>query len=150
MQTFQDSHEPPRTWKIRLSLPALRAIKDEAGLDLFSSPDPSDAIKAFWEAGIEQQLDAIDVAIHFEEQEQSFDSIDFAKSLTSENVLDAILAFIGSLADFYPSLRKPIEMISSKARATLREGILTATEKAEEYASQLTLNSNHAGSGSTN
>jgi hypothetical protein len=132
MRQFKDNQG--RTWKLRVTIPILRQLKEDGVIDLLADRDPFKSIPKFLEATVESQLDAIGIAVEQTKQDQKYEVYDFASSFNEETIWSAAMAFLESFADFYPTHSKLIETILTKARKQMDRSREMVTEKIDSGA----------------
>ena len=138
-----------REWKLKVTLPILRTMKDEGIADLLEPKNVYESMPLFLELPLEKQVDALDVAIR--PNRDSFDPIDFAESLDEESITDGILAFCEALADFYPRQRETLLKILHRATAKTKEAHALALKGLEPQIDRIIDSSmKAAGNSSTN
>ena len=152
VRTIKDNQG--REWRLQVTFPVLRTMRDEGIIDLLAERDPLKAIPLFLDAEIPTQLDAIDCAIQqTENQAQKFESYDFANAQDEETIWQGVIAFSESLADFYPSRSALIQKVLSKARQKMEQSTDSVREAIQsgKFDSLIakTMDSEPLGSGST-
>ena len=128
MATFKDSKG--RTWKLAITFPLLRTLRDDGVIDLLASRNPYEAMPAFLDSDPIVQIDAIGEAVRLypEEQEQNYDPYDFAAALDQDSVIEGCYAFCDAMADFSPSLSDSIKKILTECRSESEIRRAKATE----------------------
>ena len=134
MEKFEDNKG--RIWQLEVTFPVLKTCKRN-GIDLLSALDPAQALDTFKEVGLELQVDAIGYAIQATEQKQEWDVDSFAEALDEEVIWHGCLAFMRSLADFYPSRSVAIREVLTQAQAKMDEAHTKAKEMDPEGIRQL-------------
>ena len=152
VRTIKDNEG--RTWRLQVTFPVLRTMRDEGIIDLLAERDPLRSIPMFLDADIPTQLDAIDCAIRYTGgQAQKFDPFEFANAQNEETIWEGVIAFSEALADFYPSRSVLIHQVLSKARQKMEQSTESVKEAIQsgkfDSLIEKTMDSEPHGNGST-
>ena len=115
-----------REWKLKVTFPVLRTIRDECNLDLLAEQNVYKSVQSFLGADWCDQLDAIGEAIR--PNHERFDAMEFAAGVDESVLEEGVFLFLESLANFFPSQSTIINKVVTRARAELTQNRTEATE----------------------
>ena len=102
-----------REWKLSVTFPVLRTIKDEVPFDLLASQNVYKSVQEFLGLDWATQLDCIGEAVR--PSHENFDVMKFAEGIDEDVLTAGVFLFLESLADF------SAEQLTRRLREALRE-----------------------------